>query len=149
MRSTFQASGLVLVAISEKPKAAKMDGSMAPAFCPLARNDPHTALKIGRYTAFRSFDDSDELGAELTRIWKAKLALGCPQCARYRKHGNVHLCGRCQKLRRIISKAEIEISARIPVMLLTWRENNLSIEAYKVYKRAQELSDLGRRILRD
>lgn len=117
-------------------------------FCPLAHNDAHTALKIERYKAFRCFDDSDELGAELTRIWKAKLALGCPQCARYRKHGNVHLCGRCQKLRRIIKKVETEIGTQVPMMLLTWRENNLSIEAHKVYKRAQELADLGRRILR-
>lgn len=118
---------------------------MAPAFCPLSRNDP---LQIERYYAFRWFEDADEQSADLNRIWKLKHALGCPICARYRKYGNNGVCGRCKKLRRIVRAVKLAVVTQIPAMLLTWRNDNLSIEVHKVYKRARELMEAGQRVLK-
>lgn len=56
-------------------------------------------------------------------------------------------CARCCRLAIILREADV-IGSIIPQILLAWRDQNLSIEAHKVYKRARDLADQGRRILR-
>lgn len=121
---------------------------MAPAFCFPITNSAHTAIAIKRYYAF-TLPDADELSEELSLVWKLKQKAGCPSCGVIRRHAHasVGLCGRCQRIRRAIKRAEIS-DGQIPLMLKEWRDNNLSVEAHKAYKRAQELMDQGRRILR-